>query len=183
MKHRVRSQSLRFATTVALAASICIGGVGGAGAAAADEYSVQIGAFERPDPSFVAAAEAIGKLYRSRNSNGLTRIQVGRYASLEEANVALRALAGAGYADAFVVNKSARLSDSARAGEVGQGGQRPLQASATTSRSPSTRGDESNLLANVPAELRSRTVLLDGKLHVMEGDRFIPLRAYLTGAR
>lgn len=179
MTHRLRSPSLRFATTVALAAGVCAGGLGSAGSAAADEYSVQIGAFERPDPKFAEAAEEIGKLYRSRNGNGMTRIQVGRYGSLEEANVALRALNGAGYADAYVVNKSARLSDALAGGEYVQTSTRT--ASAITSTGP--RADESSLLANVPEEVRSRTVLLDGRLHVMEGNRFIPLRAYLNGSR
>lgn len=171
MKHRVRSHSFRFATTVALAASACAGFVSVAGSASADEYSVQIGAFESPEPSFAEAAEKIGKLYETRSPTGLTRIQVGRYASLEEANVALRALAGAGYADAYVVNKSARLDAAAR------------EARTRTGSTVSTRGDDPNILANVPAELRERTVLLDGRLHVIEGNRFIPLREYLAGSR
>ncbi len=117
MKHRVRSHSLRFATTVALAASVCVGGVGGAGSASADEYSMQIGAFEKPEPSLAEAAEKVGKLYPTRNGNGLTR------------------------------------------------------------------GEDTNLLANVPAEFLDRTVLLDGHLHVIEGNRFILLREYLAGSR
>ncbi|MFK7898181.1 MAG: SPOR domain-containing protein [Myxococcota bacterium] len=181
MTYRFRSPSLRFATTVALAAGVCAGGLGYAGAAAADEYSVQIGAFERPDPNFAAAAEEIGKLYQSRNVNGVTRIQIGRYGSLEEANVALRALNGAGYTDAYVVNKSARLSDSVEAGQLGQTTSRSSRTAAITS--TRSRRDESALMANVPDELRGRTVLLDGRLHVMEGNRFIPLRAYLNGSR
>jgi len=152
MKHRVRSQSLRFATTVALAASVFSGFVVSAGSAAADEYSVQIGAFETPEPGFAEAAEKVGKLYQTRSPGGLTRIQVGRYASLEEANVALRALTGAGYSDAYVVNKSARLDAAARADQAST--RSASTAAAKRSSSFSTREGEGdpNRLANVPAE-------------------------------
>jgi len=143
----------------------------------AEEYSVQIGAFRKPAPSFTEKAAAVGKLYTTKTASGLTRIQVGRFASKQEAAVAKAALLGAGYADAFVVRKgvaAARTSSTRKdTTQTAPGSPRPAESGVLRA-SPVDRDP----LAGVPEDLRDRVVILDGRLHVVEGDQFTPLDEY-----
>lgn len=138
------------------------------------EFSVQIGAFREPAPSFTEKAEGIGKLYRSQSPTGLTRLQVGRFATKKEADVARTALLGAGYAGAFVVEKGVRLqaaADSTKNSNVAGSRERVIVSKRSLR--------ASDPMAGVPEDLRDRVVILDGRLHVVEGESFIPLDEYL----
>lgn len=124
--------------------------------ATAGEYSVQIGAFRDVESGYAERATAVGELYTERTRAGVTRFQIGRFASKQAAQAARSALIGAGYADAFVVEKA--VADASR-------------PDAAPSADP---------LASVPDSLRSRVVLLDGAYQVKEGDRFVPLAEALA---
>lgn len=137
--------------------------------ASAEEYSVQIGAFRDVAPSFTQGAEKVGKLYKTKTASGITRIQVGRFASKEEAAIAKTALLGAGYADAFVVRKGVAAVRAAPTEKRARGSESSVLRPSAAVRDP---------LAGVPEDLRDRVVILDGRLHVVEGDRFIPLDQY-----
>ena len=153
-----------FSALVAMAGLLLISG------SAHAEYSVQIGAFKEPAPSFTAAAEKVGKLYRSKSPTGLTRLQVGRFATKKEASIARTALLGAGYEGAFVVEKGVSLraaTDAARTSNTTRTYSAPRTAPAA------------DPMAGVPADLRDRVVILDGRLHVVEGETFTPLDRYL----
>lgn len=133
--------------------------------ARAAEFSVQIGALRKPDASFPAAAAEIGSIHKSTTRSGLTRYQVGRFSSRAKAEDAASALRAAGYATAYVVQKGVRVAA-------------PVAKAATSLpdvASAPPKNDPPDLLASVPESLRSRVVLLDGRLHVHEGDSFIPL--------
>lgn len=133
----------------------------------ADEYRVQIGAFRSPEASFAAAAESVGPVHHSKTAEGVVRIQVGRYATEEEASAARAMLLDAGYTGAFVVR-----TDRDAAPAVPSAPSVP-----STPSDPST--PKSDPLAGVPLALRDRVVILDGRIHVVEGDDLIPLDLYL----
>jgi cell division septation protein DedD len=131
-----------------------------AAAAGAADYTVQIGAFRNPDPSFAESASRLGSVHTSRSEAGLTRFLVGRFPTRSAAQALLEKLRGAGYSDAFV----RRADPAPNLPDVAQG-PRPSAAAET--------GDAS--LESLPADVRDKVVRLDGVLHIKEGDRFTPL--------
>ncbi len=133
-----------------------------ASAASAAEYVVQIGAFRRPSQDFAAAARQVGEVTTVVTSSGVTLFQVGTFGSFSEANEARSSLRAAGYADAFV--RRARRS-----------------AASLPAVSAAPPAEGATRFERLPAELQARTVYLDGRLHVKEGDRFIPLSEYEGG--
>lgn len=146
------------------------------------EFSVQIGAFREPAPTFTDKAEKVGKLYRSKSPAGLVRLQVGRFATKKEANVARSALLGAGYDGAFVVQKGVRLQARTDQYEGMQDAQFVDSPTSDTYTSRTYSGQtqpSGDPMAGVPADLRDRVVILDGRLHVVEGNQFTPLDQYL----
>lgn len=144
-----------------------------AGIANADEWSVQIGAFRSPRAGFADAAQAVGPVSKSLNSAGITRVQVGRYASEAEAMQAQDELRRLGYAGAYVVKKGV-----VKRGVANQPSSQARVESATSPRASDPGGDLETQLANVPPALRDRVVIVDGRLFIKEGQTFTPLEEY-----
>ncbi len=159
----IRRRCSRLAPLVSLLLLIAAPSFAGEG-----DYSVQIGAFREAPGGFADAAKKVGKLYTTTNRQGITRLQVGRYDDLAAARAAMNALRGAGYADAFVVQKNV-----ARAA-VPADAPKPIRATTTA------RQVVRDPLAGVPEELHDRVVMLDGRPHIKEADRFVPLATYLA---
>lgn len=139
-----------------------------AASAQAADYVVQIGAFRNPASDFGELAAEYGTVSTSQSPSGLTRFQVGAFASESEARRALARLRAVGYADAFVLRKGNGnnfVSDL------------PAVGAAPPSQSPRGR----SAVERLPADLRSQAVYLDGVLHIKDGDRFIPLDEYDGG--
>jgi cell division septation protein DedD len=148
-----------------LARTLLILSLLGAGSALADDYVVQIGAFRQPQADFAERARQVGTVTLSTGTSGLTRFQVGGFATQREAREALTQLRAAGYADAFV----RRLASTAA----------PLEDLPAVGAGPPPHN--TSRLDALPADLRAKVVYLDGVLHVKEGDRFIPLAEYAGG--
>ena len=149
--------------------ALCLG-FSFASLAQAGDYTVQIGAFRNAPAGFSSAAERVGPLRTTLTANGVTRYRIGDFASRDAADAARDALVEAGYPDAFVIRSRGA-------------------AEMTAVRSPTAPAmrdaDVGDPLANLPAHLQSRVVLLDGEYHVKDGDRFIKLDEALRneGAR
>ena len=150
----------RFITAMLLAVGLSI-------PAAAAEYVVQIGAFRHPNPSFAEAASTVGQVSNRVTASGLTRVEVGSYASRTAAIEALERLRAAGYDDAFV-----RRSGAGNPAPAALAPRTPAVSAA-----PKPRGVQDEL-ASLPADIRRRAVILDGRLHIKEGNRFIPIAEY-----
>ena len=95
---------------------------------------------------------------------------------IAEAAVARSALLGAGYAGAFIVTKETApnsavpsIPDPTREKSAPEAALGPAR--------------DADLLAEVPDALRDRVVILDGRVHVIDGDEFIPLEVYLERTR
>lgn len=138
-----------------------------AGAASAGNFTVQIGAFRDAPSGFASAASEIGDLRTTRTDGGITRYRIGDFDTLTAAEAARTRLIGAGYRDAYVV-QTRRSPGSPR-----------VTAAAAPAPSPRPASTARDPLAGVPASIRSQVVLLDGRYHVKEGDRFIQLEQYL----
>ncbi len=128
------------------------------------EFSVQIGAYGKPDLADRVTAAEIDEVYTHRDATGLTRILVGHYGSTGAARSALEALKTLGYHDAFITrSRAVAPSRPAPHGTVPE-----ADVAGASSR-----------WSHLSAELREKVVLLDGRPHIKEGDTFTPLEAYL----
>lgn len=141
-------------------------------------YTIQIGAFRNPSPSYAASASQVASVYVTERSGGVKALSVGSFGSRAEANDALATLQ-AQYPDAFIstLSESAMLFD----GSTIAVDTRPA-AEATSNiavrSGPST--SELSLLDRLSDAERSRVVYLDGVLHVKSGTDFIPLTEYTS---
>lgn len=136
-----------------------------AGSSALAEYTVQVGAYARPDLANSTTAATVAKVYTRQTASGLTRILVGRFESGAQAKVALQALRAAGYRDAFVTRTRDGVS--------------------LESNTPAIARKSSGAVGlaqwnHLSADLRAKLVLLDGRPHIKEGDTFTPLQRYLA---
>lgn len=136
----------------------------------ADNYLVQIGAFRHPSADYADAAQKVGPVANSISASGITRVRVGPFASMNDANRAKSALQTAGYSDAFVLRAGGGVSETRSIG------------SSRTSLPPvaakHSRGRDESILSSLSDEVRDRVVVLDGVYHVQDGGEFIPLRDY-----
>lgn len=129
------------------------------------DYTVQIGAYERPELANHESAASVAKVYTLKASSGLTRIMVGRFDSSADAQSALDALKAGGYRDAFITRSNGSVSEMSAV------------QPARSRRSGSARTDRN--WNHLSSELRAKLVILDGRPHIKEGDRFTPLEQHL----
>lgn len=128
------------------------------------DYTVQIAALRQPSAGLFDSASRFGEVRMVKTSEGITRYQVGRFANAGDARPIRDRLRSAGYTDAFVRHVPNLDADGATA----------ITTIDEVSKLPSV----SSAAADVPEEVREHMVLLDGELHVKDGDRFVPLEAY-----
>ncbi|MEM1229179.1 MAG: SPOR domain-containing protein [Pseudomonadota bacterium] len=148
------------------------------GAAQAEDYTIQIGAFSTPSDRFAASARSEGTLYYTARDGGMVALSIGRYASFAAAQNQLAQLQDS-YPDAYVRRAD---PDAAQRWPGGGAGIAAETASATRAARGSaarrTNAPDDAILATLSEAERKNVVYLDGKLHVKEGNRFTPLREY-----
>lgn len=139
----------------------------------ADNFGVQIGAYKNLSDNVLDKASALGDI-QTIKSGSVTRVVVGSYSSRKSAQTDLDRAQAAGYSDAFITRldrtKSLPASYSSNS------------AHSHTSSTGSHGHGHTHLPNHINAKLKglsdeelSRAVILDGKLHFKEGDRFIPI--------
>jgi hypothetical protein len=122
-----------------------------------------MGAYERPELSENESAARVAKVYMFKGATGLTRIMVGRFSSSADAQATLDALKTAGYRDAFITRSNEKAFN-----DVEQ---------LTGSQDSGSRRADANW-NHLSKELRAKLVILDGRPHIKDGDRFTPLEQY-----
>lgn len=121
----------------------------------AGDFTVQLAALSKPNPEFETQAANHGEVRTSASPEGLIRYRIGHFDTLFDAEEFVIKLRNEGFTRAYVV----ALSETAVAIES------------------STELPE---LGSLPSDVRDQVVLLDGELHVKEGDNFIPVAQYLA---
>lgn len=177
-------QQTRFRKSLAATATL-ISALLLTGPAHGNDYTIQIGAFRTPSESFVEPARSVGEIYFNRRDNGLVALSVGRFASFGEAQDNLALLAES-FPGAYV-----RRAEAGASSQLDTSGKVSSNISSTSSQTASAMpagsapasGPEDQLLASLSAEERKNVVYLDGKLHVKDGNRFVPLREYRSANR
>jgi hypothetical protein len=129
------------------------------------DYTVQIGAYAKPELADGTAAANVAEVYTRENSSGLTRVLVGRFSTHANARAALEALTAAGYNDAFITRSPDGAPIVADTRDL---------ARVSTSKGPDMRW------SHLSEALRAKLVLLDGEPHIKDGDTFTPLDQYLS---
>lgn len=133
----------------------------------ADHLSIQVASLTQSNPIFLKEMEAFGKV-QTISSGNFTRVLVGNYHDQNSANQALERLVQRGLNDAFITKLTANT-------------EHPHSHDQEHSLSAENHGhthlpDQINQkIAELTPEQREKVVLLDGKLHLKEGDQFIPL--------
>lgn len=149
-------------------------------AAAAELYTIQIGAFKHPSAQYTEPAQAVGAIYATERDNGVIALSVGRFDSSDSASAALEQIRDA-YPSAYVRrahgNARQQFGSSTTAGSS-----RPAFAASgsvkATPTAPATQSDADSLLASLSAKERKHVVYLDGELHFKQGEQFVPLAEY-----
>ena len=116
-------------------------------------YRVQIAIYKNLPEDFVASAEKFGSVHTSQ-AGELTRVSVGSFSNRSEAQDLLSQLKQAGYEDAFISQTGSRMTNTQH------------------QESPSS---EMAKFRNLSDAEKDRAVFVDGKLHLKEGNRFIPI--------
>lgn len=139
-------------------------------AAWASQFAVQLEASKSPDLNRYASLSVHGKLYTVNTDNGYTRTRLGPYENKSKALEILEKVRAAGYADAFVARHDNGVSTSSApapakppAGKVRYGDIENFDVKTLKEWSMLTPEQQKNL------------VYLDGKLHIKDGNNFIPL--------
>lgn len=131
----------------------------------ASQYAVQLEASKSPDLNRYEALSVHGKLYTEVADNGYTRTRLGPYENKTKALDVLDKVRTAGYTDAFIAKQ-----------------QKSEPTTAVTSTTAKRQYDIENFDVKTLKEWKMLTdeqqanlVYLDGKLHVKNGNDFIPL--------
>jgi len=138
----------------------------------ADNFGIQIGAYKNLSEEALERANALGDLQTVQSGN-FTRVLVGSYSSRKDAQAQLSSIQAKGYTDAFVTTINRSSSTQAHSHAV--------SASHNSSHVSSGHGHThlpnhiNSKLSGLSNEELSKAVILDGKLHFKEGDRFIPV--------
>ena len=122
-------------------------------------YSVQIATYKNLPENYVASAEKFGRVYTS-HTNRLTRVSVGKFDSRNKALDLLSQLKQAGYQDAFI----SRTESSAASAHQHD-----------NSHHHDSPESEMAKFRDLPDADKEHAVFVDGKLHLKEGSRFIPV--------
>jgi len=182
MSSNLITSNRRHLSAVAGAVALCIAIAGTASA----DYAVQIGALSEPNARFADRARDVGAVTTSLTERGITRYRVGRFATKADGRTTLERLRAAGYRDAFLVTTDGASTASYASDTPTYNSSRSIAVSdlpevgAGPPRAPAASARD---LSTVPPELEDRTVVLDGRLHVMENGDFIPLSEYLRHRR
>ncbi|MFK7794853.1 MAG: SPOR domain-containing protein [Gammaproteobacteria bacterium] len=123
----------------------------------ANSYSVQIATYRNLPNNFLTSAEAFGEVHTSQ-ANGLTRVSIGSFSNRNEAQALLSQLKKAGYEDAFISHLGASSSPSS-----------------SEHNNPTSPSSEMAKFRNLSDAEKDRAVFVDGKLHLKEGNQFIPI--------
>jgi hypothetical protein len=143
--------------------------------AMAGNYGVQVGVFRNVSSEFIQELEAFDAVTTVQRE-GLTRVIVGDFDTISDANIRLEELQNAGFSDAFVRNTGkARAQSSSH-----------ISTNTSTNEQSSQSQDDSELPHYSPSEQAKwdslspsqqlNAVLLNGKLHLKQGDKFIPIK-------
>lgn len=141
---------------------------------AAEGYGVQIGAYQSVSPQLMEELAEYGRIVQEPYV-GLTRIIVTSTGELNDTETLLRNLKNNGFSDAYIKKIGAHAEVNASYT------QRKSSHSHDSSSSHSHGSDTHRHIDSDPkwqrltAEQRSKAVYLDGKLHLKEGSRFIPV--------
>jgi hypothetical protein len=141
-------------------------------AAMAGNYGVQVGAFKNVPSDLVNILDAFDEVTTIQGTS-TTSIIVGQYNTFSEAKLVLAELADAGYTDAFV-----RDIDKARAQSLGKASSYS-NTNATignyANESPFSSAVEKAKFYSLSPQEQRNAVILDGKLHLKQGDSFLPV--------
>ncbi|MGB1241090.1 MAG: SPOR domain-containing protein [Chitinophagales bacterium] len=74
-------------------------------------YSVQLGAFKKPDMNAFAGLKDVGTIYEEQTKSGLTRILLGTYAKKTEADASLKVAQANGFTSAFVIRRMVEIKE------------------------------------------------------------------------
>jgi len=122
-------------------------------------YSIQIATYKNLPENFVASAEKYASVHTSQ-SGGLTRVSVGRFNNRSEAQDLLSQLKLAGYEDAFISQTGSSMTSTLHHDD---------------SHHQKSPGSEMAKFRNLSPSEKDRAVFVDGKLHLKQGDKFIPV--------
>lgn len=143
------------------------------GQAWASQYAVQLEASKTPQPEKFSTLSIHGNVYTEAASNGYIRTRLGPYNSKGRALEVLNEVHQAGYPNAIIAKHQSNSSTTI--------------TPAITSKSAKHKYDIENFDVKTLEEWKMLTpeqqnnlVYLDGKLHVKNGDSFIPL-SEITG--
>ena len=125
-------------------------------------YSVQIAAYKILPDDFIESAEKYGSVHTSLLGE-LTRVSVGNFDDRSTAQSLLSQLKQVGYKDAFISRISSSMTSN----------QNPSKTHHRQSQSNPI--SEMAKFRNLPDADKESAVFIDGKLHLKEGNRFIPV--------
>ncbi len=74
-------------------------------------YSVQLGAFKKPDMDAFAGVKDVGDIHEEETKSGLTRILLGTYTKKAEADASLKVAQENGFTSAFVIRRMVEIKD------------------------------------------------------------------------
>ncbi len=176
-KLKKRSSVKAFHSFAASAAAIALFSAGSVSAA---EYTIQIGAYEKPAKSLVTQASQLGEVNTALNDMGMTILTIGRYDTAREARVELPSIRET-YQGAFIraVPDSISWGSGYENFVEGSAPVEPASSYVSTSSGSSaaqTYGTDS--LSSLTAEERRHAVYLDGVLRMKDGDSFMSLEEY-----
>lgn len=137
-------------------------------AAAEDGYVIQVGAFKALPTDLPSALAEFGEAVSATTEAGIVRVGVGYFPTVTAAQDTLQRLQTTGYSSAFVRSHEgfARqpVSGNHKVGVLNKATQAGF--------------DANSIVDTLTVEERAKMVLLDGQLHIKEGERFIPLSQY-----
>ena len=139
----------------------------------ANDFTVQVGAFQELTQEAISKAEQHGSVYQSLGKDNLTRLHIGRFSNRIEAEEKRDQLRNAGYNDAFIaqilVSKSTtNITNVVKSNEHSY-------APKTASQNHYSSHDK---LAGLSADERSKAVYVDGKMRIHSNGQFYTLEQY-----
>ncbi|MDW3095350.1 MAG: SPOR domain-containing protein [Gammaproteobacteria bacterium] len=120
-------------------------------------YSIQIGAYKNPPENLIKRVEKFGVIHTSKFGD-ITRVNVGSFKSRSKAQEFLLNIQEAGYQDAFI----SRLN----------------MISATSNLQETHQSDSTSEMTkfrNLSNTDKDKAVFINGKLHLKEDNKFIPV--------
>lgn len=164
----------------------------------ANDYTVQIGAYQVLTNQAISKAEQHGEVYQSIGNDNLTRLHVGRFASKVDAVNKRDQLRRSGYNDAFITqisvatpHQESSSSSSYQQSETNYQSAKTSHGSYNSSSSSSSahhsgvsknHSSDTNLSGLSPDE-KSKAAFLDGQLRIHSNGQFFTLRQYREQTR